>query len=238
MASPGGDREYNFPGMTGNSFPTRFPIFPLPNVVLFPNAYLPLHIFEPRYRAMTRHALDRERVIGMVLLSDGGSGAADPRPPVYPTGCAGSIVEVQELEDGRYNLVLQAEHRFEIVSERLTDAGYRLAETELLREPTADQLSAGSRQALGALRPQLESSALELTRTSAPTKVDVLKQRMAQLDDIALINALCFGLDCATIEKQSLLEACDPESRARLLLRLIEMRKAERRHPEGGKTVN
>jgi hypothetical protein len=75
-----------------SEFPTRFPIFPLPGVVLFPGTYLPLHIFEPRYRALTEAALAGDQVIGMVLIR-GDQDAMQRRAPIFSVGCAGRIVE-------------------------------------------------------------------------------------------------------------------------------------------------
>ena len=93
------------------------PIFPLPNVVLFPNVFLPLHIFEPRYREMVADALDSDRMIGMVLLKPGWEHEYEGRPPVYPIGCSGVITHVDRLTDGRYNIVLRGVERFRILEE-------------------------------------------------------------------------------------------------------------------------
>src|SRR5687767_5695438 len=101
--------------------PSLIPIFPLPNVVLFPNVFLPLHIFEPRYRQMVGDALAGERMIGMVLLQPGAEEAfaegLDGSPPVYEIGCAGLITHVERLNDGRFNIVLRGLERFRIVGE-------------------------------------------------------------------------------------------------------------------------
>ena len=93
------------------------PLFPLPNVVLFPNVFLPLHIFEPRYREMVADALAGDRMIGMVLLRPGWEHDYDGRPPVYPIGCSGVITHVERLPDGRYNIVLRGLERFRILEE-------------------------------------------------------------------------------------------------------------------------
>ena len=87
--------------------PPTIPIFPLPNVVLFPNVFLPLHIFESRYRAMVKDALAGDRIIGMVLLQPGFEANYEGRPPVYPVGCAGVITHSEPLPDGRFNIVLR-----------------------------------------------------------------------------------------------------------------------------------
>ena len=83
------------------------PLFPLPHVVLFPNVFLPLHIFEPRYREMVADAITGDRMIGMVLLRPGWEQDYEGRPPVYPIGCSGLITHVEQLADGRYNIVLR-----------------------------------------------------------------------------------------------------------------------------------
>src|SRR5881275_1305729 len=110
------------------------PLFPLPNVVLFPNVFLPLHIFEPRYREMVADALASDRLIGMVLLKPGWERDYEGRPPVYPIGCSGVITHAEELPDGRYNIVLRGVERFRILDE---DDGlsYRRARVEQLPDP-------------------------------------------------------------------------------------------------------
>src|SRR3954470_1943750 len=107
------------------------PIFPLPNVVLFPNVFLPLHIFEPRYREMVADALKSDRMIGMALLRPGWQADYEGRPPVYPIGCSGVITHAETLDDGRYNIVLRGVERFRILEEddRLS---YRRARVEQL----------------------------------------------------------------------------------------------------------
>src|SRR4029079_2304836 len=77
--------------------PPTLPIFPLPNVVLFPNVFLPLHIFEPRYREMVNDALSGDRIIGMVLLRPGWQSDYEGRPPVYPVGCAGVVTHAARV---------------------------------------------------------------------------------------------------------------------------------------------
>src|SRR4029453_2152934 len=81
--------------------PPTIPIFPLPNVVLFPSVFLPLHIFEPRYREMVGEALAGDRIIGMALLRPGWEGDYEGRPPIYPVGCAGFITFSEQHSDGR-----------------------------------------------------------------------------------------------------------------------------------------
>ena len=98
-------------------FPSTLPLFPLPNVVLFPGVFLPLHIFEARYRAMTEDALAGDRMIGMALLKPGFDAEYEGRPPIYPVGCVGLITHAERLPDGRFNIVLQGVERFRVVDE-------------------------------------------------------------------------------------------------------------------------
>src|SRR5262245_6454674 len=109
------------------------PIFPLPNVVLFPNFFLPLHIFEPRYREMIADALSADRLIGMVLLRPGWEHDYEGRPAVYPIGCSGVITHAERLQDGRYNIVLRGLERFRILDED-HERSYRRALVEALAE--------------------------------------------------------------------------------------------------------
>src|SRR5689334_10922693 len=132
--------------------PPTIPIFPLPNVVLFPNVFLPLHIFEPRYREMVGDALGGDRIIGMVLLRPGWQSDYEGRPPVYPVGCAGVITHAERLADGRFNIVLRGMEKFRVRGEEEGHA-YRVARVEPVPEPPAE----GLRDAMQAQRRRLET---------------------------------------------------------------------------------
>ena len=220
-----------------SAFPTSFPIFPLPNVVLFPGTYLPLHIFEPRYRQMTEAALDGDQVIGMVLIRPD-EDPMQPRAPVFGVGCAGRIVESERLPDGRFNLLLHGARRFRIAREAESKALFRRVEAELLPDPSFPELAPEVQRLLTRTRGQLEARMLELVALTAPESAAQLGERMRALDPLLLQNALGFGLDCPTLEKQSLLETEDPVAQSELLLRLLSFRIAEARLPEGPKSVN
>src|SRR3954468_8015141 len=117
---------------------TRMPLFPLPNVVLFPNVSMRLHIFEERYRAMTRDLLDGERFVAMGLIVEGAS-AADERPAVEQIAGVGGVIMAHELPDGRFNLVVRGHARVRIDEELSSDRPYRLVSaTELPDLPPSD----------------------------------------------------------------------------------------------------
>lgn len=198
--------------------PSTIPIFPLPNVVLFPNVFLPLHIFEPRYRQMVTDALSGERMIGMVLLQPGADeDAGDDLPPIYEVGCAGLITHVERLADGRFNIVLRGLERFRIVGEEAPSGGllYRRA----LIAPLAE---AGG----GEARALLKSERQKLEALLAPLFSGTLAERglPQQMPDDELINALAQYLELEPIEKQALLERDGPLARCRSLVELLEMK--------------
>src|SRR5438876_12325122 len=99
-----------------SSFDGSVRLFPLPNLVLFPQAMEPLHIFEPRYRQMTADALATDRLIAMVLLKSGPEEEGEERPALHSVACLGKIVADQRLEDGRYNILLDGFSRLRILT--------------------------------------------------------------------------------------------------------------------------
>src|SRR5687767_11091579 len=132
--------------------PATIPIFPLPNAVLFPNVFMPLHIFEARYRAMVTDVLAGDRIIGMVLLKAGFEADYAGRPPIFPVGCAGVVTHSERLPDGRFNIVLKGIEKFRVTGED-GSRPYRLARIEGLPE----LVSEGERAELHRLRQRLEA---------------------------------------------------------------------------------
>ncbi len=115
-------------------------LFPLPNLVHFPWALQPLHIFEPRYRQMTADALTSDHLITMALLREGWEGDYLGSPAIYDVACLGRILAHQRLPDGRYDLMLFGLRRVRILEELASEKLYRTAHVELLDEhaPSAD----------------------------------------------------------------------------------------------------
>jgi Lon protease-like protein len=109
------------------------PLFPLPNVVLFPRAVLPLHIFEERYKAMTADALQGDRQIAMALLRPGWERDYYQKPAIEQVVCIGTILTHERLPDGKYNFLLQGHTRARVVRE-LSDHDYRVATLEPITE--------------------------------------------------------------------------------------------------------
>jgi hypothetical protein len=198
------------------------PIFPLPNVVLFPNVFLPLHIFEPRYREMVADALTADRMIGMVLLRPGWDRDYEGRPPIFPIGCSGVMTHVDRLTDGRYNIVLRGLERFRILSED-HERSYRRAEIQPLHE---HMLDSGERDVMRRCRAKLESllapAASELHLGSGRRMAD--SKIPTAMSDEDLVNALAQYLDLEPLEKQALLEQPSLRHRAASLVELLEMK--------------
>lgn len=193
--------------------PARIPVFPLPNVVLFPKTYLPLHIFEPRYRAMVSDAAMSGQCIGMALLKDGWETDYYGHPPVFSMGCVGRLVSVQPLADGRSNILLQGLERFEIEREWY-DKAYREATISITVQGTETSLDPTVRRRLFTT---LESYLL--SRDDTPTWQELFRE---EVSDEIVVNTLSTYLKCTPLEKQFLLEADSLHQQARRLNNLIE----------------
>jgi uncharacterized protein len=207
--------------------PPTIPIFPLPNVVLFPNVFLPLHIFEPRYREMVNDALAGDRIIGMVLLKPGYEADYEGRPPVYPVGCAGVITHAEPLDDGRFNIVLRGLEKFRVTGEQ-HDKPYRVAHIDVIPETIA----AEDRETLRRQRQRLETLlAAALERTGSDPKFP------PAVPDEDLVNALAQYLQLEPLERQALLERDNCLQRCHALIELLEM-KTMSRGPWTGRVVH
>jgi hypothetical protein len=200
--------------------PRTIPIFPLPNVVLFPSVFLPLHIFEPRYRDLVGDALAGDRLVGMVLLRPGWEADYDGRPPVYPIGCAGVITHHERMPDGRYNIVLRGLEKFRILGEH-ADRAYRLATIQGLHEPLAEtereQIRAARRRLEALLVPEAHGRGADATLPPS-------------MNDEDLVNTLAQYMELEPLEKQALLERDGLLVRCRSLIELLEMKLIVARH--------
>jgi Lon protease-like protein len=194
--------------------PPIIPIFPLPNAVLFPNVFMPLHVFEPRYRAMVADALDGDRIIGMVLLRAGYEKDYEGRPSVFPVGCAGVITHSEPLADGRFNIVLKGIEKFRVTGEDASKP-YRLAMIDSLPEPIPD----AERGELHQLRQRLVS-----LLTAAMEHDGGEPKFPPAVPDEDLVNALAQYIGLEPIERQALLERSGVLARCHGLIELLEMK--------------
>ena len=184
--------------------PSRLPIFPLPNLVFFPETRLPLHIFEPRYRQMVKDAIEGEKRIGMMLLKPGWEMNYYGSPPVYEIGTLGTIEHAVALQDGRFNIVLNGTVRYRIL-EHVSDSPYRLARVIAAPENAPAPMEAyAQRQWLTELSQQYLNG--------LPGQTSVPELENVKLD--ALTNALIMSLDVPPEEKQALLELDDLAQRS------------------------
>lgn len=198
------------------SLPGVIPVFPLPGALLLPRSHLPLHIFEPRYLAMVRDAMKGEKVIGMIQphgMQD------DGRPALYSVGCAGKIDRFEEIEGGRFLIVLRGISRFRVTQELSASTPYRQVQADYT--PYAhDRMEAG--QLPAQVRTELLSH-LEHYLQARTLKADW--EAIHSADDEMLVNAVCMLCPFDDAEKQALLEAISLGERAdavNLLMRFAD----------------
>ena len=186
---------------------TRLSIFPLPGAILFPELQLPLHIFEPRYRALVSDALVKDRRIAMIQPQTAAEGA-----PLYAVGCVGKIDEVEALDDGRYNIVLAGEARFRVRRELDVTTPFRQVEADLLLEDGQAALASVERAGF-------EQEA----RAFADAQGYVVDwDSVARLDDRTLIDGVSQIAPFDPAAKQALLEAPTLSARCELLIQLMQ----------------
>ena len=176
--------------------------------MLFPGMSRPLHIFEARYREMVTDVVQRHGYIGMVLLQPGYEADYEGNPPIFPIGCAGEIIEAEELADGRWLIVLRGTTRFRVVNE---DHGgsYRVAEVE----PLEERRDSAAQAALSGLRAELTDVFTSLAPNAEPS---------SDLSDEDLVNGLAQLLALDPADRQVLLEAAGPFERAEALLKMVQ----------------
>jgi Lon protease-like protein len=185
----------------------RLPIFPLTGAVLFPGMQLPLHIFEPRYRAMVGDSLIRDRLIAMIQPQRSVEGA-----PLYEVGCIGRIGEIQAMDDGRYNVILEGTARFRVVRELDVATAYRQVEAEIFVEDEDETLT-------HAQRGGVEREARHFADAQG---YSVDWDSVERLDDRSLINGVSQIAPFDPASKQALLEAETLTERCELLVQLMQ----------------
>jgi len=186
---------------------TRLSIFPLPGAVLFPGLQLPLHIFEPRYRALIGDSLVRDRRIAMIQPQRSIDGA-----PLYSVGCVGRIGEIEAMEDGRYNLILEGESRFRLIREMDVATAFRQVEGKLIDDDENETLSHAQRGGFEA----------EARNFADAQGYSVDWDSVERLDDHSLINGVSQIAPFDPASKQALLEAQTLSARCELLVQLMQ----------------
>jgi len=205
--------------------PVRIPVFPLAGAILFPRTQLPLHIFEPRYREMIRDALAGDRLIGMVQPRDSREPSA-----LFDTGCIGRIGSVEELEDGRFNVVLEGLTRFRIAREIAVDTPYRQVDADSSAFADSDE-----EDPLGlAHRADLEQ---EARRYADALGYSVDWDAVTRLDDEMLVNGIAQIAPLDVGSKQALLEAPDLASRCELLVQFMQFQRMVPGGADGPETL-
>ncbi|WP_233994111.1 LON peptidase substrate-binding domain-containing protein [Porphyrobacter sp. AAP60] len=185
----------------------RLSIFPLTGAVLFPGMQLPLHIFEPRYRALVGDALIRDRQIAMIQPQRLVDGA-----PLYNVGCVGRIGEVQAMDDGRYNIILEGVARFRLLRELDVATAFRQIEADIYDEDEGETLS-------HAQRGGFEREARAFADMQG---YSVDWDSVERLDDRSLINGVSQIAPFDPASKQALLEAETLTDRCELLVQLMQ----------------
>ncbi|HKS16199.1 MAG TPA: LON peptidase substrate-binding domain-containing protein [Planctomycetota bacterium] len=187
------------------------PIFPLPTLVLFPHTVVPLHIFEPRYRAMVADSLKGDKLIAMALLKPGWEKDYEGTPPIHDVVGVGRIIRDEQTEDGRYNILLEGLARA-WVDELIPPNPYRTARVRVLVEPAS------------AAAPALENIRLGLLAVYA-SLVGPGKGAPSRIEHSLSLGTICdllaALLDVEISEKQAILEELEPAARARLTIDMI-----------------
>jgi hypothetical protein len=202
----------------------RVPIFPLAGALLFPRSQLPLHIFEPRYRAMVRDALASDRLIAMVQPREG-----DVETDLFEIGCIGRISACDELDDGRFNIVLEGLSRFRISREAAVSTPYRQVDAD------RSGFDEENESVLGIVeRAEVEREARAYA-DSLGYQVDW--NSVARLDDEMLVNGICQIAPLDVGSKQALLEARDLTIRADLLVQFMQFQRMAPGGADGPQTM-
>ncbi len=202
----------------------RVPIFPLAGALLFPRTQLPLHIFEPRYRAMIRDSLASDRLIAMVQPRDEDEPAA-----LFDVGCIGRISASDELDDGRFNIVLEGLSRFRIAREAEVATPYRQVDAD--RSGFDEDVD----EVLGlAQRAEVER---ESRAYADSLGYEVDWDSVGRLDDEMLVNGIAQIAPLDVGSKQALLEARDLATRADLLVQFMQFQRMAPGGTDGPETL-
>jgi uncharacterized protein len=198
----------------------RVKIFPLPNLVLFPNVVQPLHIFEPRYCEMLQDALTSDRLIAMAVLGQNWEPHYEQRPPIAPIVCVGKIISHTHCDEDRHNILLVGMKRARVVRELQSEKPYRVAQVEVLEDIyTADDTP---------LRPELIRRLQETFLSFVPEGLaaqESFRELMGKhLPLGALTDMITFAVNLPAPIKLQLLSEINVDIRCRILTRCLEQK--------------
>lgn len=186
----------------------RISVFPLTGALLFPGMHLPLHIFEDRYRALINDAMARDRKIGMIQPK--GSGDI---PPLFDVGCLGKIIDIEAMEDGRFNVVLEGLARFRVVEEIDASTSFRQVRAEIEEISEIDEVLASAERAA------LEIEAKKFAELQG---YQVDWDSIGRLDDLSFVNGIAQIAPFDAASKQALLEVDGLSNRTEMIIQLLE----------------
>lgn len=190
----------------------RVPIFPLAGAILFPRSHLPLHIFEERYKAMVEDALAGPGRIAMIQPAD-----ESDRPSLFKVGCVGELVGVEELDDGRFNIMLLGSNRFRLIAEADGGTPYRQADIDIAAFDDDEPPPLSAIQ-----RAEVER---EARRFGDSLGLAVDWDAVGKLDDEMLVNAIAQVAPFDPGAKQALLEETSLTGRADLVVQLMQFQR-------------
>jgi hypothetical protein len=196
--------------------PMYLPIFPLPDLTFFPRTFLPLHIFEPRYRAMITDCLARDRRLAVVALEPGYESTYEGKPPVKQIAGAGTIVRCERLATGRFNILLRGDARIRIQREVPADTLYRMAVATPLAEVGAD------RPALANLAAAIRQQCLQILDALGRSTVETRESLEAVRSPAELGDQVASAVIPDASVRQALLEELDVERRLERLTRALD----------------
>ena len=194
------------------------PVFPLPNAVFFPGTLLPLHVFEPRYRAMVAHAMETEQRIGIALLKPGYEAEYHAEPPFHDVIAVGEVVMLRMLPDGRSNLVLKGLGRARVLEELETPHEFRVARVQVQGAELSGQQGRELARGLATVR-QLFGTVVARVPQLNVQDADAIFAADADPDQV--IDAIASAVPAEPVRKQEMLEELNLVRRAELLASVL-----------------
>lgn len=191
----------------------QLPIFPLPDVVLFPHTMLPLHVFEPRYRQMVQECLAGDRRLAMALLKPGWEKGYYGRPPVYPIAGVGEIIQHEALSDGRFNILVRGTMRVGISAELPPDKPYRIVRAR----PLPDRYPDRQPEALAARIERLKVFYLRMLAEVQKGQGEMAKIFSGVKDPAIIVDRIAGAAISDTEARQRVLECVEVPARISLV---------------------